>query len=51
MLRPLYLQGKSPQYPSDRRMGEMENRSGRLGENFCLFQDFNFDYIAIQPRT
>jgi hypothetical protein len=30
MPRPLYLQGKSPWYPLDRRLGESQNQSGRL---------------------
>jgi hypothetical protein len=30
--RPLYPQGKSPQYPLDRRLGGPQNRSGRFGE-------------------
>jgi hypothetical protein len=32
MPRPLYLQGKSPMYPLDRRLGESQSRSGRGGE-------------------
>jgi hypothetical protein len=30
--RPLYLQGKSPQYPLDRRLDEPQNQSVRGGE-------------------
>jgi hypothetical protein len=30
--RPLYLQGKSPWYPLDRKLGGPQNRSGRGGE-------------------
>jgi hypothetical protein len=30
--RPLYLQGKSPWYSLDRRLGEPQSRSGRDGE-------------------
>jgi hypothetical protein len=30
--RPLYLQGKSPWHPLDRRMGGPQSRSGRGGE-------------------
>jgi hypothetical protein len=30
--RPLYLQAKSPWYPLDRRLGGLQNRSGRGGE-------------------
>jgi hypothetical protein len=30
--RPLYLQGKSPWYPLDRRLSEPQSRSGRGGE-------------------
>jgi hypothetical protein len=30
--RPLYLQGKSPCYPLDRRLGGPQGRSGRGGE-------------------
>jgi hypothetical protein len=30
--RPLYLQGKSPRYPLDRRLGGTQSRSGRGGE-------------------
>jgi hypothetical protein len=29
---PLYLQGKSPWYPLNRRLGEPQSRSGRGGE-------------------
>jgi hypothetical protein len=28
---PLYTRGKSPRYPLDRRLGEPQNESGRLG--------------------
>jgi hypothetical protein len=31
-LRPLYRQGKSPWYPLDRRLGGIQSRSGRCGE-------------------
>jgi hypothetical protein len=31
-LRPLYSQGKSPQYPLDRRLGRPQSRSGHGGE-------------------
>jgi hypothetical protein len=31
-LQPLYSQGKSPWYPSDRRLGGPQSRSGRDGE-------------------
>jgi hypothetical protein len=31
-LRPLYLQGKSPSYPLDRRLGGPQSRSGRGGK-------------------
>jgi hypothetical protein len=31
--RPLYLQGKSPMNPLDRRMGGLQNSSGRGGED------------------
>jgi len=30
--RPLYPQGQSPWYPSDRRLSEPQNRYGRGGE-------------------
>jgi hypothetical protein len=30
--RPLYLQGESPWYPIDRRLGGPQGRSGRGGE-------------------
>jgi hypothetical protein len=30
--RPLYPQGKSPWYQLDRRLGGLQNRSGRAGE-------------------
>jgi hypothetical protein len=30
--RPLYLQGKGPWYPLDRRLGGLQSRSGRCGE-------------------
>jgi hypothetical protein len=30
--RPLYLQGKRPWYPLDRRLGGPQSRSGRDGE-------------------
>jgi hypothetical protein len=32
MPRPLYPQGKSPWYPLDRRLGGLQSRSGRGGE-------------------
>jgi hypothetical protein len=32
MPRPLYSQGKSLWYPSDRRLGGLQSRSGRGGE-------------------
>jgi hypothetical protein len=32
MLRPLYLWGKCPRYPLDRRLGGPRNRSGRGSE-------------------
>jgi len=32
MPRPLYPQGKSPQYPLDKRLGGSQNHSGRGGE-------------------
>jgi len=31
-IRPFYPQGKSPRYPLDRRLGRLQNRSGRGGE-------------------
>jgi hypothetical protein len=31
-LLPLYPQGKSPWYPLDRRLGGLQGRSGRCGE-------------------
>jgi hypothetical protein len=48
--RPLYPRGKSPRYPSDRRLGGPQSRSGRYGE------DKNFATAgnrtpAIQPVT
>jgi hypothetical protein len=30
--RPLYPRGKSPRYPLDRRLGGLQSRSGRFGE-------------------
>jgi hypothetical protein len=30
--RPLFLQGRSPCYPLDRRLGGLQSRSGRGGE-------------------
>jgi hypothetical protein len=30
MLRPLYLRGKSPQYPLDRRLGSEEEKTSEL---------------------
>jgi hypothetical protein len=35
--RPLYLQGKSPWYPSGRRLGWSQSRSGRGGEEKVYF--------------
>jgi hypothetical protein len=32
MPRPLYLKGKSPSYPLDRRLGGPQSHSGRGGE-------------------
>jgi hypothetical protein len=34
--RPLYPRGKSPRYPLDRRLGGLQSRSGRLGEETIL---------------
>jgi hypothetical protein len=36
MPRPLYLRGKSPRYPLDRRLGRPQSRSGRRGEEKIL---------------
>jgi hypothetical protein len=34
--RPLYPQGMSPRYPLDRRLGALQSRSGRFGEEKIL---------------
>jgi hypothetical protein len=49
--RPLYLRGKSPQYPLDRRLGRPQNQFGKHWEenNFWLYRDSNSDPWAIQP--
>jgi hypothetical protein len=46
--RHLYLRGKSPRYPLDRRMGGPQRRSGRYGEVTVLdpYQDSNSDSLA-----
>jgi len=35
--RPLYIRGKSPRYPLDRRSGGAKSRSGRGGEEKNIF--------------
>jgi hypothetical protein len=44
---PLYLQGKSPWYPSDRRLGEPRNWSGCDDENSQLLSGIKS--LIIQP--
>jgi len=43
--RPFYLRGKRPRYPVDRRLSELQSRSGRDGEekksHHCPCRDFN----------
>jgi hypothetical protein len=48
-LRPLYFQGKSPWYPLDRRLGGLQNQSGRGGEekNFQLPPGIYIDVLKI----
>jgi hypothetical protein len=47
--RPLYPRGKSPQYPSDRRLGGPQSRSGQFGENSWPYRDSNSHPSVVQP--
>jgi hypothetical protein len=38
-----------PPYPLDRRLGELQNRSGRRGENSWPYRDSNSDLSVVQP--
>jgi hypothetical protein len=49
MPRPLYLQGKSPRYPSDRRLGGPQSRSGRGGEEKTSYPLTGLELPVIQP--
>jgi hypothetical protein len=45
--RPFYHRGNSSWYPLDRRLGGLQSRSGRRGENSWLHRDSNSDPSAI----
>jgi hypothetical protein len=45
-LRPLHPQRKSPRYPSDRRLGRPQSRSGR-----CAVQTNLLALAGIEPQT
>jgi hypothetical protein len=49
--RPLYSQGKSLQYPLDRRLGGPKSRSGHGVEekNFQPYRDSNPDHLNVHP--
>jgi hypothetical protein len=46
--RPLYLQGRSPWYPLDRRLGGSQSRSGRGGEEKF---PASAGYRTLEPRS
>jgi hypothetical protein len=46
--QPLYLQGKSPWYPLDRRLGGPQSRSGRGGDMPVTFAHWNKRDIRLQ---
>jgi hypothetical protein len=48
--RPLYLRGKSPRYPSDRRLGGPQSRSGRRGEMKILAPIWNLTPTPCSSR-
>jgi hypothetical protein len=47
--RQLYPRGKSPRFPLDRRLGGLQSRSARGGENSWPYRDLNSDRSAVQP--
>jgi hypothetical protein len=48
-LRPLYPQGKNPWYPLDRRLGELQSRSGRGGKEKNFELPPGIEFPIIQP--
>jgi hypothetical protein len=51
MIRPLYPQGKIPQYPLDKRLGGSQGRSGHGGDekNSQPRRESNPDHPIVQP--
>jgi hypothetical protein len=49
--RPLYLQGKSPWYPLDRRLGGPQSWSGRGGEEKNSQPLLGLESLIIQPMA
>jgi hypothetical protein len=47
--RPLYLQGRSPRYPLDRRLGGPQSRSGHGGEEKNSQPLLELESSIIQP--
>jgi hypothetical protein len=48
---PLYPQGKSPWYPSDRRLGGLQNRSGHGGGEKSAHSPPELEPPAVQPAA
>jgi hypothetical protein len=46
---PLYLLGKNPRYPFDRRPSGPQNQYGRCGEDIYPSREYNSDYLAFEP--
>jgi hypothetical protein len=49
--RPLYLQGKSPQHPPDKRLGGPQSQSGRGGEEKTSQYLPGLEPLTIQPAA
>jgi hypothetical protein len=49
MPRPLYVRGKSPQYPLDRRLDRLQSRSGRCGDENILDPTYLIRVFVIFP--
>jgi hypothetical protein len=49
----LYPRRGIPIFPSDRRLGEPQGRSGYGGEekDLCLRRELNPDFLAVRPPT
>jgi hypothetical protein len=45
----LYLQGKCPWYPLDRRLGGSQSQSGHGGEEKNFQPPVGFEHLIIQP--